>query len=689
MMDQAFSMVTLQSEDSGILWETAFSHCSTPWAPEISSPAPELCDSLVPTSPGPETAGRIIFIMDEDHMIRRKKKERKKASKKLPRLADKVPGEADRPAMVEVSVPNVPAEKEKDDERKDTKETRKQRLFCLVSEGSEILNIVVPPKVSTVDEEESKVLIDNLSYLEDTPVIKGTEILEEPEAPEKTEHLEHLQTTVQVASEPLALPSLIKPAQKQGTSEDYFEKFTLLDHQASSGVPTVDAIQETITEQEELYEDQDDAVTKKTAPEVSEDAASISGLEITSEHVDEVFYGTGQEPDFQNTAKGANKEEEQPKSPLKKTGCDLFGSQESILTPIFLPEGPQKIIDLVLLEEPKAMAFMYSDLYADALGSRMIQDDTESMTSEKSFHSQESDIEDRGYLEKFVLKDETPVIQVDPLHNDRKEDEVKMFYQDAFFLTQNDKDETETPDDADEITDFFRNSASSSPCEPIQLRQTEPEETRAEAKTRQVVFQDEREERTTEEDIGIAEAFLPLDTDVDPHALEASWQTADYKSVITEYAAKTSAATSSKSEKQKLSFKAKPQKYAFIASHVPQTVKPITPCYKAFLELTPLLPVEMPEEDGQKETKPKEGEGSNSVCLSTFKGEEASVERQVYERISQYEANESAFMPQQRSSTETENPDSASFTAVKNTSQQELMCDAVEADNKTVDVPVS
>lgn len=683
MMDQAFSMVTLQSEDSGILWETASSHCSTPWAPEISSPAPELCDSLVPTSPGPETAGRIIFIMDEGHMIRRKTKERKKASKKLPRIADKVPGEPDRPAMVEVSVPNVPAEKEKDDERKDTKETRKQRLFCLVSEGSEILNIVVPPKVSTVDEEESKVLVDNLSYLEDTPVIKGTKILEEPEAPEKTEHLEHLQTTVQVASEPLALPSLIKPAQKQGTSEDYFEKFTLLDHQASSGVPTVDAIQETIAEQEELEdEDHDDAVTKKTAPDVSEDAASISGLEITSEHVDEVFYGAGQDPDFQNTAKRANKEEEQPKSPLKKTGCDLFGSQESILTPIFLPEGPQKIIDLVLLEEPKAMVFMYSDLYADALGSRMIQDDTESMTSEKSFHSQQSDIEDRGYLEKFVLKDETPVIQVDPLHNDRKEDKFKIFYQDAFGLTLNDKDETETPDDADEITDFFRNSASSSPCEPIQLRQMEPEETRAEAKARQVVFQDKREHRTTEEDIDIAEAFLPLDTDVD--ALEASLQTADYKSVITEYAAKTSAATSSKSEKQKLSFKAKPQKYAFISSHVPHTVKPITPCYKPFLELSPLLPVEMSEEDGQKETKPKEGEGSNNVCLSTFKGEEASVERQT-----QYEANEPAFMPQQCSSTETENPDSASFTAVKNTSQQELMCDAAEADNETVDIPVS
>ncbi|MCI4386969.1 hypothetical protein PGIGA_G00068880 [Pangasianodon gigas] len=691
MMDPAFSMVTLQSEDSGILWETASSRCSTPWASEISSPAPDLCNSLVPrcpTSPGSETAGRIIFIMDEEHMIRRKKRKRNKAPEKLPMITDEVPGEPDRPAMVEVSVPNVMAEKEKEDETKDSKEARKQRLFCLVSEGSEILNIVVPPKVSTVDEEESKGLVDNLSYLENTPIIKASEIPEERETSEETENLEHLQATVQAVSEPLALPSLIKPAHKQGTCEDYFEKFTLLDHQAPSGVPTVDANEEpeTTTEQGELYESEDNVIDVK--PEVSDDSASISGLEITSEHVDEVFYGGGRDPDFQNITKGANKEEKQPKSPLKESGSALFGSQESILTPIFLPEGPQKIIDLVLLEEPKAMAFMYSDLYADAVGSRKKQDDTESVTSEKSFHSQESDSEDRGYLEKFVLKDETPVSQVDPLHDDCKKDCVRMWSQYAFGLTQNDKDDTGALDDVDEITDFFRNSASSSPCEPIQLRQVEPEETRTETKTRRVVFQDEREERTTEEDIDIAEAFLPLDIGMDPLALEASLKTADYKSVITEYAAKTCAATPSKPEKTKVSSRAKPPKDAFIPIHVPQTVKPITPRYKPFLELTPLLPVEMPEEDGQKEMKPKEREGSDKVCSSTVKGEEASVEAQDYERITQQEARESAPMPQQCSSTGREDTDSTGFPTANNSSHLNLL-HAVEVDNDTVGIPVS
>ncbi|KAF4077146.1 hypothetical protein AMELA_G00204730 [Ameiurus melas] len=683
MMDPTFSMITLQNEDSGILWETASSRCSTPWVSEISSPAPDLCNSLVrrcPTSPGSETAGRIIFIMDEDHTIRRKKKKRNKVPEKLPMITDEVPEEPDRPAMVEVSVPNVTVEKKKDDERKDSKEARKQRLFCLVSEGSEILNIVVPPKVSTVDEEESKGLVDNLSYLEDTTVIKASEFPEEPESSEETENLEHLQATVQAVSEPLAFPLKIKPAQKQGTSEDYFEKFTLLDHQAPSGVSTVDANQEheTTTEQGDLYEGEDNAINGKPTPEVSDDSVSISGLEIISEHVDEVFYGGGQDPDFQNTTKGSNKEEEQPKSPLKKSGSALFGSQESILTPIFLPEGPQKIIDLVLLEEPKAMAFMYSDLYADAIGSRKKQDDTESVTSEKSFHSQESDFEDRGYLEKFVLKDETPVIQVEPLHDDCKNDGIRMWSQDTFGLKQNDKDETGTLDYVDEITDFFRNSANSSPCESFQLHQVEPEETRTESKTRHVVFQDEIQKGTAEEDMDIAEAFLPLDIGVDPLALEASLKTADYKSVITEYAAKTCAATPSKSEKNKLSSKAKPPKHDFIPIHVPQTVKPITPCYKPFLELTPLLPVEMLEEDREKET-----EGSDKVCSSTVKGEKASVEAQDYQQITQQEARESATMTQQCSSTEREDIDNTDL------SRLDILYDAVEADNETVGIPVS
>ncbi|KAF7696682.1 hypothetical protein HF521_005100 [Silurus meridionalis] len=640
MMDPAFSMVALQSEDSGILWETASSRCSTPWASEISSPPPDLYNSLVPRSPtsqGSETAGQIFFIMDEEHMIRRKKRKRNKAPEKLPVIRDEVLREPDRPAMVEVSVPNMVVEKEKEDERTDSKEARNQRLFRLVSEGSEILNIVVPPKVTTVDEEETKELVDNLSYLEATPVIKASEM---PEDDETSEKMDNLKATIQVVPKPLVLPSPIKPAPKQGTCEDYFEKYTLLDHQTPTGVPVVDANQvlETTDEQKEL---EFIAIKGKPAAEVSEDSVPISEVETTSEHVDEVFYGGGRDPDFLNTTKG-DKEDDQTKSPLKKSGCALFGSQESILTPIYLPEGPQKIIDLVLLEEPKAMAFMYTDLYADALGTRMKQDDTESTTSEKSFHSQQSDFEDRGYLEKFVLKDETPVIQQDPLQDECQEDGVRMWSQAAFGLKHKDKADTGTLEDVDEITDFFRSSASSSPCEPMQICQ-KPEEPRTKTKTRRVVFQDEGPERGTEEDIDIAKAFLPLDIGWDPH--EANMKATDYKSVISEYAAKTCFTTPSKSEKTKISSKAKPPKHAFISIDVPQTVKPITPHYRPFLELTPLLPVQMPEEDGKKENKPTAREGSDEARSSTDK--ETTVDAQDYDQITQQEVKESVPMPQE------------------------------------------
>ncbi|KAJ8263088.1 hypothetical protein COCON_G00155450 [Conger conger] len=63
MMDPSFSMVTVQSEDSGIVWETASSRCSTPWASEASS------TSDAYSLEGSGTQGKIVIIMDEDKII--------------------------------------------------------------------------------------------------------------------------------------------------------------------------------------------------------------------------------------------------------------------------------------------------------------------------------------------------------------------------------------------------------------------------------------------------------------------------------------------------------------------------------------------------------------------------------------------------------------------------------------------
>ncbi|KAI4882892.1 hypothetical protein NFI96_013112 [Prochilodus magdalenae] len=692
MMDPDFSMVTVQSEDSGIVWETASSRCSTPWASEFSSAPPEPCYSLVPKHSGvphSETAGKIIFIMDEDHMIRRKKKKRNKAEKKVtnpPALMGEVLAEPDRPAMVEVSLPNMRVEEESVvNETQDPKEEGHQRLFRLLSEGSEILNIVAPPKVFTIDEEESKELTDNLSYLEETPVIKAKDITEEPETSDETQ-TENLQAVVQVVPEP-ALLTPIRPPRRGATNEDYFEKFTLLDHQTPPGAPPLETVHgpETINEP---VADETKAVDTKAEAEISADSVSLSGLEIASEHVDEVFYGGGGDPDRQSVRRdGSNKEGDVPKSPLKESGSALFGSQESILTPIFLPEGPPKIIDPNLLEEPKALAFMYSDLYADAMGTRMKQDDTESLTSEKSFHSQQSDFEDRGYLEKFVLKDETQVTEADPFLGDHKVHRVKMWSEDAFGVPRHVINNTGAGDD-EEVTDFFRNSASSSPCEPIQLDQVEPEETRKETKTRRVVFQDEAAKdgsKTTEvaddvflpseEDIELAEAFLPFDISMEPPSVDSSWVTVD--------TVKTSSARPSKSEKAK---KVKSPKEP-LSIRPPQGVNPVTPRPKPFLDLTPLLPAEE-EAEGQEEQEKELG--TKEVCSSAMepKGTEATGGALDYELITKQEVIEYA-LPQKDSPGGGEGSDNGGFTMVEYPSQLENLYDAVEADYEIVDAPAS
>lgn len=65
------------------------------------------------------------------------------------------------------------------------------------------------------------------------------------------------------------------------------------------------------------------------------------------------------------------------------------------------------------------MSFMYSDLYEDAEGERRNSDEeyseAESVASEKSYVRCLSDSEEAdGYLEKFILKDETPTLHIQP-----------------------------------------------------------------------------------------------------------------------------------------------------------------------------------------------------------------------------------------------------------------------------------
>lgn len=613
MMDPSFSMVTVQSEDSGIVWETASSRCSTPWASELSEPGYSCC--------GSGAAGRIVFIMDEELMSRRKRRPKSVKSKTLPQVSHEILAEAERPAMVEVSLPNVTPEEEGTEEHKTAqREGKHQRLFSLVSEGSEILNIIAPPRVSTVDEEESKGLEDNLYYLEETPAVKSPEILDEPELDIYTETVE-TEKSVLVNPDPgvqIPLPP-IQVSRRGQTTEDYFEKFTLLDHQAPAGAaPVEEAQQET---EDKVTEEEDKAAGPEAETRLSGVSSAVSMLDISGEHLDDVFYGGGSEPP--SAASVSEKDREFSKSSLKESGSVLFGSEESVLTPIYLPEGPLKIIDLNLLEEPKALAFLYSDLYADAVGTRKKQDeDVESVTSEKSFHSQESDSEDRGYLEKFVLKVET---LADAVPEKRPEERHDPFRLAGYVIHHREESVENQAEEQEEITDFFRNSASSSPCEPVDFEQLEKEEKIEAVRTPRVTFKDEAPKNKTEQasdhlpladDTDFSDEFLPVEISEDCPAWEENLQT------VVRAAVKS---TSTRTNELKQKTKSVSDKSSPAPIQAQDTVRAITPRHKPFLDLSPLLPVQTEDETESTEEENTSADASFSTTAAEVSNQDCSI----------------------------------------------------------------
>uniref|UniRef100_A0A3B4BFI0 Uncharacterized protein n=1 Tax=Periophthalmus magnuspinnatus TaxID=409849 RepID=A0A3B4BFI0_9GOBI len=410
MVDPSFSMVTVQSEDSGIVWETASSRCSTPWASETSSV------SEGGSMEGSGAAGKITIIFDEEKVVRRRTR-----SGRSSRLSDRFsrPGSSrsasalgvERLEMMEVSQPNVKQDKTETEPDLEEIKSMDQQLFSLISEGYEILNIRVPSKLPTVDEEESTELKDNLSYLDQTPKIKSKN--HHQWTPVEGEELQDVQSQNEVG---------FCSVDKQGPVDiDYFEKFTLLD---------------VVAPDEQAAEEQDECVTpvpppepeqtsidtdKNISPPASEESfVFVSDEDIVGEHLDEVFYGEGPPADLvQQSEEDAKGGRMRRQSSVKESGSVLFESEETVLTPIYISSGPPKIIDPILLEEPTAMSFMYSDLYEDAMGERRRSDEeyseAESVTSEKSYKRcliDDCEEADSDYLEKFILKDETPNVEV-------------------------------------------------------------------------------------------------------------------------------------------------------------------------------------------------------------------------------------------------------------------------------------
>ncbi|KFQ67537.1 Cardiomyopathy-associated protein 5, partial [Phaethon lepturus] len=71
MTNPSFSMVTVQSEDSGITWETNSNRCSTPWASETSTTF-DLYS--MESSPVGSLPGKVIFSTDDSKIVWKRKR---------------------------------------------------------------------------------------------------------------------------------------------------------------------------------------------------------------------------------------------------------------------------------------------------------------------------------------------------------------------------------------------------------------------------------------------------------------------------------------------------------------------------------------------------------------------------------------------------------------------------------------
>uniref|UniRef100_W5MFT4 Cardiomyopathy associated 5 n=1 Tax=Lepisosteus oculatus TaxID=7918 RepID=W5MFT4_LEPOC len=431
-VDPSFSMVTVQSEDSGIVWETASSRCSTPWASEASTTSDAY--SLEGSATG-SSSGKVVFIMDEDKIVRRRK--RASLGNRL-----KAPGaETVSPNLRRDENPNVRSEQKlKSDEPTEQKEdpNSEKELFSIVSEGYEILNIIVPPKILMVDEEESIYMPDNLFYLEESPLIKSKvllEVTEEEETPIKSERKETEQLSPAISES--SQTSLAKS--KNGNGDlDYFEKFTLVDDHVSNINPK-EAINETKTN-ETSEEPENKEQASKSVSESEDPEFVFLDVEIASEHLDEVFYGMGAHVPEEEMPTKADKVLKL-ESPPKKSGTALFSTEEETLTRCYYYPATSKNIDPFLFEEPPAMSFLYTDLYEQAAGDKKKDDsepsDEESVTSERILPRRLSDSDDNSgaYFEKYILIDDVPQGSDEPQPDEDQEDEAGKTWQSAFVLT--------------------------------------------------------------------------------------------------------------------------------------------------------------------------------------------------------------------------------------------------------------
>ncbi|XP_017362840.1 cardiomyopathy-associated protein 5 [Cebus imitator] len=311
--------------------------------------------------------------------------------------------------------------------------------FSIISEGCEILNIHAPAFISSIDQEESEQMQDKLEYLEEKLSFKTI-----PPLPDNSEAVpchETLKSRLEDSDEKV-IP-LKENKQKEThkakeeistdsetgdlsfiqatipSEEDYFEKYTLIDYNISPDPEKQKAPQKLNVEE-------------KLSKEVTEEMISfpVSSVESTLEHeydlvkLDESFYGPEKDHDvlshpetqkFLGIQKSADRnvsKDIKRDVDSKSLGMPLFEAEEGVLSRTQIFPTTIKAINPELLEEPPALAFLYKDLYEEAVGEKKKEEETvsecDSVNSEASFPSRNSDTDDGTgiYFEKYILKDD-------------------------------------------------------------------------------------------------------------------------------------------------------------------------------------------------------------------------------------------------------------------------------------------
>uniref|UniRef100_A0A8C6E1L4 Cardiomyopathy-associated protein 5 n=1 Tax=Moschus moschiferus TaxID=68415 RepID=A0A8C6E1L4_MOSMO len=310
--------------------------------------------------------------------------------------------------------------------------------FSIISEGCEILNIHAPAFISSVDQEESEQMQDKLEYLEEKISFKP--ILLHDESEEVTCHRtlqskledsdikfiplkEDQQKEILTAKEEISTDSETGDlAFNQSTSpneEDYFEKYTLIDYNISPDPEKQRAPWKLNVEAELSKEVPEGTVS---FPECSEEGTLEHEYDLVK--LDESFYGL--EKDYSKLSDPETQkslviqklaDRDAPKSidrdvDSKSPGMPLFDEGEGVLSRTQIFPTTAKAINPELLEEPPALAFLYKDLYEEAVGEKKKEGETasegDSVNSEASFPSRNSDTDDGTgiYFEKYILKDD-------------------------------------------------------------------------------------------------------------------------------------------------------------------------------------------------------------------------------------------------------------------------------------------